>query len=102
MAKKAPSTRKKLGRTTAKRRASRSGVVAVGILLDRFPPVENCHVTVQGDPPYGKCEDGGGGRCTFPGLKVGREVTQMILCETNGKAQLVLQMPKRRPPQQSK
>lgn len=102
MTKKAPSIKKKAGRTTAKRKASRSGVRGLSILSDRHPPIENCHVIVQGDPPYGSCVDGGSGRCTFPGLKVGGKVTQMILCETNGKARLFLQVPKKRLPRRTK
>ena len=95
MTKKVPGNKKKAGRT-AKRRVRRSRALGLPVLLDREPPQRNCHVTVQGDPPYGKCEDGGDGTCTFPGLKVGGKTTQMILCQTNGEAQLFLQAPKRR------
>lgn len=89
--KKAAGTKKQPTRKIVKRRAE------ARILADRFPPQENCHVDVQGDPPYGTCEPGGGGRCTFPGVKIGVRTTQMILCETSGKAQLVVQNPKARP-----
>lgn len=102
MTKKAASAKKKPGRTTAKRTAGRSSVAGVRILSDRYPPVENCHVVVQGDPPYGTCEPGGGARCKFPGVKVGGKVTQMILCETNGQAELFVQGPKKRLPRPTK
>lgn len=90
--------RKKAGRTgkrPARKAARRSASTA--ILSDRFPPVDNCHVVVRGDPPYGTCEEGGGGRCTFPSVKIGARTTQMILCECDGKAQLVIHDPKARP-----
>lgn len=95
MAKKARSLKKKAGRTTAKRRASRSGVRGVSILSDRKPPNPDCHVVVS-SPGWGTCVDGGGNRCTFPGVKVGGKVTQMMLCETpNGKTRLFLLEPKK-------
>lgn len=100
MTRKAPSIRKKAGRTTAKRRASRSGVRGP-ILSDRKPPNENCHVVVS-SPGWGTCVDGGGNRCTFPSLKIGGKVTQMVLCETDGKPRLFLQVPKKRLPRRSK
>jgi len=95
MAKKTRSIKRKPGQSTGQRKSKRSRS-ELPKLADRNPPVENCHVEGTSGG-WGVCVLGGPGRCTFPGIKAGGQTIQMILCETNGNAQLFLQeVPKKR------